>query len=114
MLSLAQNSALMKYITPLEYKERQNNNDAVLLDIREPYELDICTIGGLHIPMAEVASRASEIDQSKEVIVLCRSGKRAESVANLLVTDLEFPNVSIFEGGILAWIDQVDSSLEAY
>lgn len=104
----------MKYITPLEYKERQNNNDAVLLDIREPYELDICSMGGLHIPMAEVASRANEIDQSKEVIVLCRSGRRAESVANLLETDMEFPNVSIFEGGILAWIDQVDSSLEAY
>lgn len=104
----------MKYITPLEYKERQDKNDAVLLDIREPYELEICTIGGLHIPMGEVADRANEIDKSKEVIVLCRSGKRAESVANLLSTDLAFPNVSIFKGGILAWIDQVDNSLEAY
>ena len=71
-------------------------------------------MGGLHIPMAEVAARANEIDSSKEVIVLCRSGRRAESVANLLETDLEFPNVSIFEGGILAWIDQVDASLESY
>ncbi|XOV67194.1 MAG: rhodanese-like domain-containing protein [Fluviicola sp.] len=104
----------MKYITPLEYKERQHNDDAILLDIREPYELEICSMGGLHIPMAEVASRANEIDQSKEVIVLCRSGRRAESVANLLVADLDFPNVSIFKGGILAWIEQVDSSLEAY
>ncbi len=104
----------MKYITPIEYKERQNNNDAVLLDIREAYELEICTMGGLHIPMADVAARANEIDSSKEVIVLCRSGRRAESVANLLATDLNFPNVSIFKGGILAWIDQVDSSLETY
>lgn len=104
----------MKYITPLEYKERQDKNDAVLLDVREPYELEICAIGGLHIPMGEVASRANEIDKSKEVIVLCRSGKRAESVANMLSTDLDFPNVSIFKGGILAWIDQVDNSLEAY
>lgn len=104
----------MKYITPLEYKDRQNDNDSVLLDIREPYELEICSMGGLHIPMGEVAARANEIDKSKEVIVLCRSGKRAQSVANLLVADLEFPNVSIFEGGILAWIDEVDDSLEAY
>ncbi len=104
----------MKYITPLEYKELQNSNDSVLLDIREPYELDICSMGGLHIPMADVAARASEIDKSKEVIVLCRSGRRAESVANLLETDLEFPNVSILKGGILAWIDQVDASLESY
>lgn len=104
----------MKYVTPLEYKDRQNNNDAVLLDIRESYELDICSMGGLHIPMADVANRVNEIDKNKEVIVLCRSGRRAESVANLLETDFSFPNVSIFKGGILAWIDQVDNSLESY
>lgn len=104
----------MKYITPLEYKERENSEDLVLLDVREPYELDICSIGGLHIPMGDVAGRISEIDQNKEVIVLCRSGKRAESVANLLVADFSFPNISVFKGGILAWIDQVDNSLEAY
>lgn len=114
MLSLRSKSTLMKYITPIEYKERQDKNDAVLLDIREGYELDICSMGGLHIPMAEIATRAGEIDNSKEVIVLCRSGRRAESVANMLVTDFSFPNVSIFKGGILAWIDQVDASLEAY
>ena len=104
----------MKYVTPLEYKDREKNTDSILLDIREPYELDICSIGGLHIPMGDVANRVSEIDKSKEVIVLCRSGKRAESVANLLTVDFSFPNVSIFKGGILGWIDQVDNSLEAY
>jgi adenylyltransferase/sulfurtransferase len=104
----------MKYVTPKEYKERQNNNDAILLDIREPYELEICAMGGLHIPMADVANRIDEIDREKEIIVLCRSGRRAESVANLLEADFDFPNVSIFQGGILAWIDQVDNSLESY
>lgn len=104
----------MKYVTPKEFEARQNSSDAVLLDIREEYELEICSMGGLHIPMGEVAERINEIDKSKEVIVLCRSGKRAESVANMLEADFEFPNVSIFEGGILAWIDQVDNSLEAY
>lgn len=104
----------MNYITALQYKERQSDGNHVLLDVREPYEIDICSMGGLHIPMGEVAARISEIDKSKEVIVLCRSGKRAEAVANLLVSDFEFPDVTIFEGGILAWIDQVDSSLEAY
>lgn len=104
----------MKYITPLEYKERQNNNDSVLLDIRETYELEICSMGGVHIPMADISARVNEIDATKEVIVLCRSGRRAEPVANMLMTDFSFPNVSIFKGGILAWIDQVDTSLETY
>jgi rhodanese-related sulfurtransferase len=104
----------MKYITPLEYKERQNNNDSVLLDIRESYELEICSMGGVHIPMADITARVKEIDATKEVIVLCRSGRRAEPVANMLMTDFSFPNVSIFKGGILAWIDQVDETLETY
>lgn len=104
----------MKYITPLEYKERQNNNDSVLLDIRESYELEICSMGGVHIPMADITARVKEIDATKEVIVLCRSGRRAEPVANMLLTDFSFPNVSIFKGGILAWIDQVDETLETY
>lgn len=104
----------MKYITPQAFKERQNDDDVILLDVRELYELEICTIGGMHIPMGDVAARANEIDASKEVIVMCRSGKRAESVANLLEMDMGFSNVTILEGGILAWIDQVDSTLEAY
>lgn len=104
----------MNYITPLEFKERRNDDNVLLLDIREPYEWDICSIGGLQIAMGEVSNRISEIDQSKEVVVLCRSGKRAEAVANLLRADFNFPNVTILEGGILAWIDQVDNTLEAY
>lgn len=104
----------MKYITAVQYKERVNDDGVILLDIREPYEVEICSIGGLQIPMGEVANRIDEIDKNKEVIVLCRSGKRAEAVANLLESDFSFPNVTILEGGILAWIDQVDNSLEAY
>ena len=104
----------MKYITAVQYKERVNDENAILLDIREPYEIEICSIGGLQIPMGEVSARIDEIDKNKEVIVLCRSGKRAEAVANLLESDFSFPNITIFQGGILAWIDQVDNSLEAY
>lgn len=104
----------MQYITPLQYKDKRDEKNHILLDIREPYEIEICQIGGLQIPMGEVSNRLNEIDKNKEVIVLCRSGKRAVAVANLLETDFEYPNISILEGGILAWIDQVDNSLEAY
>lgn len=104
----------MKYITALEFKKRQNDDQVLLLDVREPYECDICSIGGLQIPMAEVANRVNEIDPSREIVVLCRTGKRAEAVGNLLMTEFNCPNVSIIDGGILAWIEQVDDSLELY
>ncbi|MBL4862896.1 MAG: rhodanese-like domain-containing protein [Crocinitomicaceae bacterium] len=105
----------MNYISPQELKEKLDNNEGtILLDIREKYELDICNIGGLHIPMAEVAERVNEIDVNNEIVVLCRSGRRAVAVANLLTTDFDVQNVRILEGGILAWIEDVDTSLEVY
>ena len=102
-------------MTPVELNDKINaKSDLVLLDIRESYELDICQIGGLHIPMGDISSRVSEINADFEVAVLCRSGKRAEAVANYLETEAEMKKVTIVSGGILAWIDTVDSSLEAY
>ncbi|MFT6501904.1 MAG: adenylyltransferase/sulfurtransferase [Crocinitomicaceae bacterium] len=105
----------MNYMTPAELSEKLNaNNDLVLLDIRESYELEICQIGGLHIPMGDISTRVNEINSDFEVAVLCRSGKRAEAVANFLEAEAGMKKVTIVAGGILAWINTVDSSLEAY
>jgi len=105
----------MQYISVTELKAKTDNKENfTLLDVRENYEHDICSIGGMHIPMAEIQERASEIAKDKKVVVLCRSGKRAESVANLLESDLNFTDVVIVEGGILAWIEQIDNQLESY
>lgn len=105
----------MRYISVIELKEKLDNNlTFTLLDVREDYEIEICSIGGLHIPMADVIERIAEIPRDTEVAVLCRSGKRAQSVANLLENDLEYSNVTIVDGGILAWIEEIDSQLEAY
>ena len=105
----------MKHITAKELKSRLDKGDNItVLDVREPYELEICQIESLHVPMADVPLRVNEIPTTGDVIVLCRSGKRAMAVANLLVSDFDRDNVIILDGGILAWIDQVDHQLEAY
>ncbi len=105
----------MHYITALELKEKQQKGESLtLLDVREDYEREICEIGGLHIPMGEITSRINEIPSDRLIVVMCRSGKRAESVANLLISDLNYSNVVILEGGILAWIEQIDNQLETY
>ena len=104
----------MDYITPVELKEKLDaNSNLVLLDIREAYELEICNIGGVHMPMAEIASRADELDNETLIAVLCRSGKRAEAAANFLSVEAG-KNAAIVKGGILEWIETVDNSLEAY
>ena len=105
----------MKVISPESLKAKKDANEKYcLLDIREPYEYEICTIGGLQIPMGEVVSRIDELPKDQTIVVMCRSGSRAAAMANLLETDYNFEDIAVLDGGILGWIEAVDQSLEAY
>ena len=87
----------MKFISPLELKNKMDEgHEVIILDVREPYELDICNIDAMHIPMAEVPSRLDEIPSSGIVVVMCKSGQRASAVANMLVQEFERGNIEIF------------------
>ncbi len=110
LLSLPDKTSKMNYISPLEVSG--NRDQFTILDIREPYEHSVANIGDIHIPMAEVCARCEEFDRSDKLVVMCRSGKRAEAVANMLETEYGFGNIYIMEGGILAWAEQVDPSLK--
>lgn len=84
-----------------------------LIDIRETYEVETCTIGGTHIPMAEIPHRLAEISHDMPVIVHCKSGKRSLAVVEFLHR-AGFTHVQSLEGGILGWIDTIDPTLERY
>lgn len=92
---------------------RKSNIAHQLIDIREPYEAEICSIGGDFIPMSEVLDRKDEIRKDIPVVVMCKTGKRAAAVADTL-SRCGFDNVSNLDGGIIAWIEKVDTSLEIY
>lgn len=104
----------MKYLNVLEAKELIDKDKAVLVDVREPYETQICETCGIKIPMGEICDRVNELKTDKLLIIMCKTGKRAEAVANLLYTDFGLKEVAVMEGGILSWIEQVESNLEAY
>jgi rhodanese-related sulfurtransferase len=95
------------------YQWRKDGVSHQLIDIRESYEIETCTIGGTPIPMNEIAARTSEISRDIPVVIHCKSGKRSEAVVAFLER-LGFNNVASLEGGILSWIDGVDPSLERY
>ncbi|HYE82721.1 MAG TPA: FAD-dependent oxidoreductase [Clostridia bacterium] len=75
-----------------------------VLDVREEAEFFISAIPGAdNIPMNELEARLSEIDRSKETIVLvCKVGRRA-FLAYLKLQELGFRNIRILEGGITAY-----------
>lgn len=103
----------MKDITVQELAEALKQDFTfTLLDVRENYEYKIGHIKCIHIPMAEIPARASELDCEKETYVMCRSGKRAAAVANFLNTNYNFSNIGIVIGGVEAYANEIDQSIE--
>jgi len=101
-------------ITPRDLKARlDRGDDLYILDVREPHEYQICNLGGHLIPLGELSRRAAELDSSKEIVAHCRSGKRSAEAVDFL-RKAGFKKIWNLKGGILAWSDEVDSSVPKY
>jgi rhodanese-related sulfurtransferase len=105
----------MKEISVQELKEMQDSSSEFqLIDVREDYEIEICTLGGTHIPMGQITERSSQVRKDVPVVVHCRSGKRSAAVISHLETALGYDNLMNLGGGILAYAEQIDPTLEQY
>ncbi|HLV42318.1 MAG TPA: rhodanese-like domain-containing protein [Brumimicrobium sp.] len=93
-------------------KVLKENKSFTLLDVRENYEYKIGHLQCVHIPMDEVPTRANELDCEKETYVMCKTGKRAAAVANFLNTNHNFLNIGIVIGGVEAYANEIDQSIE--
>jgi len=107
-------AAQVPEITPRELKARlDRGDDLFVLDVRELHEFQICNLQGHLIPLGEVPRRVQELDSSREIVVHCKSGKRSAEAAEFL-RKAGFRKIWNLKGGILAWSDQVDSSVPKY
>jgi sulfur-carrier protein adenylyltransferase/sulfurtransferase len=101
-------------ITPREMKSRlDRGDDLFILDVREPHEFQICNLNGHLIPLGELTRRVHELDSSREIVAMCRSGVRSANAIQFLKT-AGFRKIWNLKGGILAWSDQVDPSVPKY
>jgi molybdopterin/thiamine biosynthesis adenylyltransferase/rhodanese-related sulfurtransferase len=101
-------------ITARELKSRlDRGDDLFILDVREPHEYQICNLGGHLIPLGDLSRRVSELDSSREIVAHCRSGKRSAEAVEFL-RKAGFRKVLSLKGGILAWSDDVDSTVPKY
>ena len=73
-----------------------------LLDVRERPEWAAARVeGAMHIPMDQVPDRIAELDRTRPVAVICRSGNRSAYVADFLKrAGFDAHNV---DGGIQQW-----------
>ena len=82
-----------------------NDNDVVVLDVRESNEYNTGHIrDSIHIPMTSLVKRLTELDKfkNKQILAYCRSGSRSNSACRTL-SKQGFETVSNLAGGIMSW-----------
>ena len=109
-----QGFVMVREISVEELKKKMDGKeDFVLLDVRQEDEHQFTNIGGMLIPLNDLADRFGELDPARETIVYCRSGARSATAVRFL-QDEGFSNVKNLRGGILAWARTIDPSVKSY
>ncbi len=84
--------------------ERAAKEKIQIVDVRE---LDEWNAGHLSdavlIPLGQLGARAGELDPSRPVVVVCRSGNRSGTATRLLLKS-GFKDVRNLAGGMIAWV----------
>jgi sulfur-carrier protein adenylyltransferase/sulfurtransferase len=90
--------------------------DFELVDVREPGEYDIVRIdGAVLIPQGRILAGEAwqELPQDRDIVFLCKAGTRS---ANVLAAAQQagYQRVSHLDGGILAWVREVEPHKPVY
>ena len=95
---------MIKKATVNEINELLNTGgECQVIDVREFSEFDNERIADAQLmPLSNFEKHSDEIDHSKPVYLMCRSGNRAKQAAERLAKK-GFTDVHVVEGGMLAW-----------
>ncbi len=74
-----------------------------VIDVREMNEFTTGSMPGAEaMPMASIPVRMDELQQDKELIIICRSGARSAQVC-MFLQQQGFENVFNLRGGLMSW-----------
>jgi rhodanese-related sulfurtransferase len=86
----------------------------VLLDVREPWELETAKMANIvAIPMRDIPARSEELDDEAQIVCICHHGARSAQVG-MFLESRGFTQVFNLFGGIDAWSKQVDPAVPTY
>lgn len=92
-------------ITADELRDRmKSGEELVIIDVREPWEVEEFNIGGTNIPLHDLEARISELEPYRKstMVLYCRSGNRSVTALRLLQRH-GFEKLLNLEGGVKAW-----------
>jgi len=104
----------MKEISVQELKDKKDQGEEFqLIDVREDFEYEMSNLDGISIPLGGILIETDKIDKSIPVVVMCRSGKRS-AAAIMQLEQKGYTNLYNLKGGILAWVEQIDPTINVY
>jgi len=105
----------MESMSVVELKrELENGLLAILLDVRDKWEYDICHIdGSINISLSEIMEREDELEKKAKTVIICHHGMRSAMAAEHLISE-GFEQIVNLVGGIDAWANTIDQSMTRY
>ncbi|WP_078595256.1 rhodanese-like domain-containing protein [Evansella clarkii] len=97
-----------------ELKEilENDDNEKVILDVREPEEYEAGHIPGIPlVPMHTIPELVEAFREDKEYVLICRSGNRSQKVSLFLKAN-GIERVTNFNGGMLSWDGDIKAGKE--
>ena len=94
---------MIKTVDPKTLKNWLDNNEAILIDVRNQGEYNQeCITCATLIPLSEFSADKVPVTD-KKIVIHCRSGARSAAACTKLLEDMPDADVYNLEGGILAW-----------
>ena len=100
-------AALKKFgfVSPLLAVTKMNNDNTVVIDVREPDEFSKGHIdGAINLPLSKLKEQTSSINtyQNNQILVVCADGIMSSS-AGKIITKAGLKDVFVITGGMQAW-----------
>jgi sulfur-carrier protein adenylyltransferase/sulfurtransferase len=91
------------------------DDDFELVDVREPYELDIVTVpGAVGVPLAKLEAQPDAVGTGgRRVVLLCKTGARSARALALLRA-AGYDDAVHVAGGVLAWVREIEPDKPLY
>ena len=99
----------MSSVSANEFRKMINEEEVLVVDVRESWEYDEENIGALNIPLAELPENLDELAPYKDqtVVVHCQTGRRSHQAKKYL-TQQGFADVRSLEGGLAEYLEQFE------
>jgi len=105
---------MIQDLPPEAFKASLSNANTVLIDVREDWEFELCSIESAQLmPMSTIAQTYTQLDKDAHLAIYCHHGVRSLRVIHFLQSQ-GYENLINLQGGIDAWSGVIDGSVAKY